>query len=378
MAAAKGISKSEENEKILKERLKSHDAAGVYLFSGDELYMMDYYATELCKCAGSAIDIDYFRGKFRFDDFSDAFTTVSVHEAMEFEPDSMSMFSDDVQDAKKKPKTDMKIIKLDEPNFSEWSEADGETFLGLLKGIGDKTAVIVFAPEKEPSTSKTHADIMKGIKKIALCIEFSHMQEGNPALIKWLGRTLAKCGVEADTEVLRYMISSVGCDMCTLKNEAEKLGIYLSSKGKTRLTREAVDFICIKNAENTNFALPNAIQDGNFTLAARELHIFEEKNTHPLIVFGMVASAVNNIIRISHCRKKRMSSAEISKKLGAHPYVVQKTVTALSKRFPGKKEDEFCKYASKRILECDRQLKGSPTDNYQLLGFLLFDLCTYR
>ena len=378
VAAAKGNAKSAENEKILKERLKSHDTAGVYCFSGDELYMMDYYATELSKSAGSLIDVDYFRGKFSFGDFSDAFTTVSVHEAMEFDLDSMSMFGDEDDGAKKKPKSDMKVIKLDEPNFSEWSESDADAFLDMLKNVGRKTVVIVFAPEKEASQSKTHTEIMKGIKKAALCVELCHMQPDDAALVKWLGRTLAKCGVETDTESVRYMINTVGCDMCTLKNEAEKLGIYLASKGKKRLTREAVDFICIKNTDTINFALPNAIQEGNFTMAARELHVFEEKNTPSLIVFGIVASALGNMVKVSYCRKKRMNNAEIASKTGLHPYVVQKTVSALTGRFPGRKEDAFCKFASKRVLDCDRQMKGSPVDNYQLLWFLLFDLCTYR
>lgn len=360
-------------EKELKERIKSGDTAGIYTFSGEEVFLIDYYADRLCKAAGSIIDIDYFRGKMSFAEFTDSYCTVAVHEAMDAE-NTMSMFS---ESPSQKSKSRMKIIKLDNPVFSDWDEDDADQFLQLTKNLGAGKILIVFLSEKSESGSEAHNRVMKLIKKNALNLTFNHLEPTDPTLLKWLGKFFAKENILADTDVLRYMTAEVGSDMCTLKNEAEKLCIYLTSHGKTVLKNTDVDFICIKNQSITDFAFQNALMDGSFPIAARELKIYEAKKEVPLIIFGMISASINNFCRISHCKRKGLLGEEIAKKTGIHPFVVKKYLAALSKRFPGKKESSFCKYASKRVLECDKLLKGSSLDPYQILWFLVFDLCTY-
>ncbi len=361
------------SEKTLKERIKSGETAGIYTFSGEEIFLIDYYATQLCKAAGSVIDIDYFRGKLKFGEFTDSFCTVAVHEALDAE-NTMSMFG---EEEPVKSKSHMKIIKLDNPNFAEWDDDEAESFDDLTDSIGAGKILIVFLSEKSASESKAHDKVMKILKKKALNLTFNHLEASDPTLAKWLGKFFAKESIEADVDTLKYMINRVGSDMCTLKNEAEKLCIYLSKQSKKRLSQADVNFICIRNHELTDFAFSNALMDGSFSIAARELKIYEQKHEVPLVVFGLICSAVNNLCRVSHCKRKGLLGEEIASKTGLHPFVVKKHLAALSRRFPGKKEAAFCKYASKRCLDCDKLLKGSAIDNYQLLWFLVFDLCTY-
>lgn len=364
--------KNAENLKTLKDRIKSGDTSGVYIFSGNELYMMDHYSHELSRSSDCELDTSYFTGRISFAEFCDCYNAVPMAEA--FELDSVSMFGDSPAKAVKK-----KILKLDNPSFSDFSDAEASEFCEMLSDTGRMDIVIIYRPESSDNDreSKVQKSIMKKLAESALEVEFMHLPRQSAQLLKWIGKHFDKGGISYASSTLSSLTDQVGNDMYTLEHECEKLSAYVKSVGRTKLNPEDIALVCVKNAESIDFALSNAILSGSFKDAVREIRLAEQNKVPALILFGSIAAAVNTFCMVSAQKRKGKLPPDIAKATGIHSFVVSKNCEAIRERFYGKRELDFCRFASQKCMECDRTLKSFSGNDYRAIEMLMFELCKF-
>lgn len=356
------------NLHILKDKIKSGNFSGAYLFYGDEEYTKNHYASLLTKSACSNLNIStFYKSEFNLPDFLSACETSAV--------ESLDMFSsfekdENVTDDKE---ASYRVIKLYSPDLSALSKSDCDYLFDFLQNLPEKTIVIFWLYAQEESV------ILKGAYKklcdIALTVNFKREKNSSNILITWILRHFSKEKLNVERHVAVHLCQVVGNSMTDLKNEIDKLIEYLRFENRDTLEIADVDFICIKSTEAQIFDISNGALSGNFQKAVRALNVLRDKREKPILILGTICKAVNDLCLTDSYTKKGLTIQAISKKCALAEFAVKNCASVLTLRnrdFKG--ENSFCTVCSNLCIEYDKKMKSSRTDGYELLLELIFKL----
>ena len=355
------------NLNILKDRIKSKDVGGCYVFYGDEEYTKNHYCKLITEASGEKLNTTSFYGSdFTLPDFLSACETSAV--------ESLDMFSMlDDEDGDDSEGTLFRVIKLYSPDTSELSKKDEEYLIDFLKNLPEKTIVIFwFYAGEEDAAFK---GIYKKISEFALTVNFRREKVGSSILITWILRHFSKAKINVDRYIAVHLCETVGNSMTELKNEIDKLIDYLRFENRDTLQKADVDFICIKSKDAQIFDISNGALSGNFIKAAKALDVLKEKREKAVLVLGTVSKAVSDLCLIDNCTKRGMTVPVISKECVISEFIVKNYTSILNSRARDfKNNDSFPKVASRLCIEYDKKIKSSRTDSYELLLELIFKL----
>ncbi len=344
---------SEEAQAELKRRLKDGDTEGVYIFTGDEEYMKRYYFTELCRAAGDSVNITTLRGEMDFGKLCDELCAVPMQE--------FSLFGDSDTDSSKK-----RVIKLDSPDFSKLSDREMSELYEMLSDVGKLSVVVIYFSNIEPAKGKSNTDIIKKLSENALVCDFARAQQGDASLLRWIKKHFDKEKILVTPEDVRYLSECVGTDMCLLSFEIEKLTAYLLHAGRQNLTREDIDYICIKNTEAITFDVTNAITARDFDAAITALSKLRAVKTEPLLIFGAITKTAGDISIVSSLVREGKNPSGIANESGLRDFVVRKYLNLL-REVP----KDYARNFARLCLAADEKLKRGA-DGYLVLENLLF------
>lgn len=354
------------NLNILKEKIKSKDVGGCYIFYGDEEYTKNHYCKLITEASGEKLNITSFYGAdFNLPDFLSACETSAVESL-----DMFSMLDEENDDTEGSL---FRVIKLYSPDTSELSKKDEEYLIDFLKNLPKKTIVIFwFYAGDEESALK---GIYKKISEFALTINFRREKVGSSILITWILRHFAKAKINIDRYIAVHLCQTVGNSMTELKNEIDKLIDYLRFENRDTIEKADVDYICIKSKDAQVFDISNGALSGDFIKAAKALDVLKEKREKDVFILGTISKAVSDLCIVDNCTKRGMTIPVISKEYVIPEFVVRNDVAILNSRahdFKG--NNSFPKTASRLCIEYDKKIKSSRTDGYELLLELIFKL----
>ena len=354
------------NLQLLKERIKTSDTSGCYVFYGDEEYTKNHYARLLLEQAGNSLNTTTFYGaEFNLVDFISACETSAV--------ESFDMFSMMDEEESEDDNSSFRVIKLYSPDLNSLSKKDADYLVEFLSDLPEKTIVIFwFYAGNEDAATK---GIYKKLDEHALFVNFRREPVGSSVLITWILRHFAKEKLNVDRYVAVHLCQTVGNSMTDLKNEIDKLIDYLKFEKRDTLETADVDFICIKSTSAQIFNISSGALEGNFIKAARALNVLRDKRESPLLILGTISKAVNDLCVIDSYIRKGVAVPMISKESGIMEFIVKNYSVILTKRnrdFKG--QGIFPLECSKLCLEYDKKLKSSRTDGYELLIELIFKL----
>ena len=356
------------NLNVLKDRIKSKDVGGCYIFYGDEEYTKNHYCKLITEASGEKLNTTSFYGSdFTLPDFLSACETSAV--------ESLDMFSMMDEESDNSEGSLFRVIKLYSPDLSDMSKKDEDYLIGFLKDLPEKTIVVFwFYSGEEEAALK---GIYKRISEFALTVNFRREKVGSSILITWILRHFAKAKINVDRYVAVHLCQTVGNSMTDLKNEIDKLIDYLNFENRDTLEKADVDFICIKSKDAQIFDISNGALSGNFIKAAKALDVLKDRREKPVIILGTVSKAVSDLCLIDSCMKQGMTIPVISKQYAISEFIVKNYAAALNSRardFSG--NNSFAKTASKLCIEYDKKIKSSRTDSYELILELIFKLST--
>ena len=354
------------NIKTLKERISGKQTEGCYIFYGDEEYTKNHYTRLLLEQAGSSLNVNsFYEDDFTVEDFIAACETSAV--------ESFDMFSLDT-DENDDEDGSMRVIKLYNPALSSLSKKDTDYLLDFLTNLPENTIVIFwFYMGNEDVIFKN--SFYKKLCETALVVNFKREEIGSSNLISWILRHFSKAKLNVDRYVAVHLCQTVGNSMTDLKNEIDKLIDFLRFEGRDTLSKEDVDFICIKSTSAQIFDISSGALSGNFVKSARALGVLRDKHESPLLILGTISKAVNDLCVTDFCINKGMSIAAISKETGIAEFIVKNNSALLTTRNRDFKSGEsFSGICSRLCLEYDKKIKSSRTDGYELLLELIFKL----
>lgn len=346
---------TEKNEKLpgyeeLHRQVQSGSVGNVYIFQGEETYLMQQAVAEL-----QALLVPPGFEEFNYHRLSGKGLTVQeVTEAVE----AMPMMAEHTFVTV----TDMDIFKLDEPQ---------RTALTALLGDFPEYCTLVFLYRQIPYKKDAR------LKKLASALaehaqEIEFAQQGQQKLFRWVRRRFAAMDKEIDDNAVEHLLFTCGSLMDGLVPEIAKIGAY--ARGK-RVTVADIDAVADPVLDAEVFQMTDAVAAGKYDRAAELLVELLRMQEEPI----RILAALGKMLRQLYTARLAID--------GGKDRVWLKDLWRMKSDYPARKlldsarnvGRDWCREAVKRCQVLDRRMKSERNmDSEGELKLLLMELAGAR
>jgi len=297
----------------------------------------------------SGLNLKYFDfKKDRFEDFRDAFK-------------SFPMFKE------------KKLMVL--KNVFSNSKIEND-FLKFLKELS-KSKEIILIYEEEVDEKKS---LFKHLKKENKSQKFE-LLEGN-SLKNWVKKEFQKYSAQITSEALDLLLNFVGNDLWQMEDEIKKLVNYKgksvsapATAGEGEIKRKDIELLVKPKIETDIFKTIDAIAAKNKRKALFLLKEHLEKGDSPAYLLAMINFQFRNLLMVKSYLAERefypsyANRRILARKLGMHPFVVEKTL------FQARKfQLEELKKIYQKIFQVDLGIKTGKVDPETALDLLIAEI----
>lgn len=299
----------------LKTRIKSGELSGVYIFGGEENYLVKYYLKLLSDAASG----------------DEAF---SVFNSVTFEGAEVDF--EELYEAVKSPPmmADYKMIVWKRADFSAMKEKSLEALEGLCALVAEHPwAVVAFSAADEGidfGTPKKPSSFVKRFSPRIGILRFDKSTENQ--LYAWLKKHFDVSGVAVSLDTLKALVFRSGRSMDVLANEVEKLSALALARGLSEVTVREVEEVATSSPECDTFAFSTAILERNKTLMFDALLDMKNKRIDPTVIMGMMARTYNELLTVALLLEDGVGMNDIEATLKINPYRL-KHIAAAAKRY---------------------------------------------
>lgn len=227
--------------------------------------------------------------------------------------------------------------------------------------------VILCNTEKYDKRTAEYKNLEMFVKNNGLSVTLDTPPEKD--LVKWVISRFQKQKTEIDYGTAEYFTSCVGPDMYLLKNEADKLISYKSGKGK--ITAEDVDLLTTKSFDAKSYELTNAIFAKDYDGAYEICRKLFAMNTYPLIVLYTIENAVASLVKTKILLGENRSEREIAQIMKIKEYPAKKNCET-ARRISEKNLSEMLS----ACVEADIASKSSAISTEDLIYKLIAECIT--
>lgn len=298
-----------------KTNLKNGNISGVYLFAGEEDYLVRYYLRALRE--GIAGD--------------EAF---AIFNNPVFDGEEVD-FAAIVEAVKAPPMmNDYKLIEWRHADFTGLKESQLESLEELISVCEEHPySVVAFTADEggvDFGTPKKPSAFIKRFDKSISILRFEKSTENQ--LYAWLKKHFDSQGVTVGLDTVKALVFRSGRSMDVLVGEVDKLCALALSRGKRAVTPEDVNEVASSTPECDTFALSNAILDRSKPRAYLALEEMKSRRVDYTMIMGMIARTFDDLAAVSHLLDEGLGAAEIEDVLGMNKYKLKMYISA-AKRY---------------------------------------------
>ncbi len=299
---------------LFKSNLKNDKISGIYLFCGEEDYLVRYYLKTL-------------RDKIAGDE------AFAVFNNPIFDGDEVDYHA--IIEAVKAPPmmNDYKLIEWRHADFSKMKEAELESMEELISVCEEHPySVVAFTADGDGvdfGTAKKPSAFIKRFDKQISILRFDKSTENQ--LYAWLKKHFDAQGVSVDLETVRTLVFRSGRSMDVLVGEVDKLCAMVKARGKATVSPEDVNEVASSTPECDTYALSNAIIDRSRRGAYLALEEMKLRRVEPTIIMGMVARTFDDLTAIAHLLDEGLGVGEIKDILNMNEYKLKKYIPSAKK-----------------------------------------------
>lgn len=285
----------------------------VYLFYGDEKYLMEQYLQNVVDAyvekGQEDFNLHYFDG--------DQATVAEIIDACE----TLPFFA-----------SHKVVIVKNTPYFrskkNDLTDASSERLLNYLTEPSNETYLFFMVNESIDKRKK----ITKAVETKGRIVEFGKL-EGN-IFGRWVHKKIKKQGVDLDHQALNHLVSRLaylGKDHHKSLLEVEnELQILCSSVYNKKIIEiEDVDALIKKPLESDMFKMVDAVGNKNASEGIRMMHDLLASGEAIQGIFHMICRQFRLLKKIQMLVKEGYPQQTIAKTLGLHPYVVKLIVNQI-------------------------------------------------
>lgn len=290
----------------LKNKIKSSDVAGAYIFAGEEDYLKKYYLEQLSRIACPDETFSVFN-KTYFD--GEEIDFASLEEAVKAPP----MMSD------------IKIVAWKYADLDALTENERIRLEALAETVMEYsyTVLVLLTAENgfDAGTSKRPSKLATRLGKKFNLLNFEKSSDSQ--LIAWLKRHFDAQGIGATPHTLSSLIFRSGHAMQTLIEEVNKLCAYANANGKDNINEEDVALVASPTLECDAFALSGAITDKSRERAYLAIQDLKARRVDANAALAMLGRAFSELITVSMLLDEGMGASDIESTLKWNPYKIK-------------------------------------------------------
>ena len=245
----------------MKSDIKNNQLRPMYVFYGEERYLLHYYRAELRKktVAGPTEEFNYHC-------FTDENWNV---DALEDAVDAIPMMNE------------RSLVEIIDINLfdKQLPDSDRQKLAELFSEIPDYCTVILVYDAIPWKPDKRMKRLWEAVSGASIEVEFEIQPERQ--LIPWILRHLAPYGKTMSTDLCRYLILQTGGYMTSLSAEIEKLCTY---SDQPTLTKNDIDAVVIPVLDAEIFQISDAIRQRDYELAVRKLRSLLQQDIEPILI----------------------------------------------------------------------------------------------
>lgn len=332
------------NLQELKTQLKSKDLGRLYIFHGEEVFLLHHYLEQMKK------------------QLLDALTESFNFHRMNSETFDLQTFADAVENLPMMAEHTM--VQVDEVDLFKLGESDRNKMAEILADIPDYCTV-VFTYETTPwKPDKRLKKLWEAIDGAGLIVEFAKQDQKD--LAAWVTRHFMARDKRISTDLCLYLIDITGGTMTALSGEIDKICAY---SGANEIRKTDIDAVTEPVLDAVVFQMTDMLSAGRFDQALVKLQQLLKMQQEPLAILGAVG---NHFRRVSAARTlldNGKNASDLQRLCGIPDYPARKTMEAARRFTP-----EFCRRAAELVLETDYKIKTSYDDPERLLELLLLQL----
>ena len=335
---------STDNLQILKTAIRNKRLDRLYIFHGEEVFLLHYYFDKI--------------KKMLTDDLTESFNFHRMNQ----ENFDLQSFVDSVEAFPMMAEST--LVHVDEVDLFKLPEADRNKIAEVIADIPDWCTVIFTYETVAWKPDKRLKKFWGAIDENALVVEFA--KQGQRELISWVSRHFAARGKRISNDLCAYLIDITGGTMTALAGEISKISAY---SGADEIKKSDIDAVTEPVLDAVVFQMTDMLGQGKYADALLTLQKLLKMQQEPLGILGAIG---NHFRRISAARTlldNGRSASELAKLCGIADYAARKSMDA-ARRF----RPEFCRKAAQLVIETDYAIKTSLDEPERLLELLILQL----
>ena len=328
----------------LKSAIRSGTPANLYIFHGEEVFLLHHYFEQLRKLL-----LDDLTESFNFHKLSsETFDIQSFADSVE----AMPMMAERT------------LVQVDEVDIFKLPEADRTKIAEILSDIPDYCTV-VFTYETVPwKPDKRLKKLWDAIDGHATIVEFA--KQGQRELIAWVSRHFLAREKRISNDLCAYLIDITGGTMTALAGEISKIASF---SGANEIVKADIDAVTEPVLDAVVFQMTDMMGEVKYGQALQKLQQLLKMQQEPLGILGAIGGHFRRIATARTLLDHGKNASDLAKLYGISDYPARKTMDA-ARRF----RPEFCARAAELVLETDYRMKTSFDEPERLLELLILQL----
>lgn len=328
----------------LKSAIRSGTPANLYIFHGEEVFLLHHYFEQLRKLL-----LDDLTESFNFHKLSsETFDIQSFADSVE----AMPMMAEHT------------LVQVDEVDIFKLPEADRTKIAEILSDIPDYCTVVFTYETVLWKPDKRLKKLWDAIDGHATIVEFA--KQGQRELIAWVSRHFLARGKRISNDLCAYLIDITGGTMTALAGEISKIASF---SGADEIVKADIDAVTEPVLDAVVFQMTDMMGEGKYGQALQKLQQLLKMQQEPLGILGAIGGHFRRIATARTLLDHGKNSSDLAKLYGISDYPARKTMDA-ARRF----RPEFCARAAELVLETDYRMKTSFDEPERLLELLILQL----
>ena len=338
--------KQDANEalQLLKAALKEKRAERLYIFHGEEVFLLNHYLQQIKKLL-----IEELTESFNFHRLNN-------------ENFDIQTFSDAVENLPMMAESTM--VQVDDIDLFKLGEADRNKVAEVLSDIPDYCTVVFTYETVSWKPDKRQKKLWAALEENAQIVEFPKQDQRD--LIAWIGRHFLANKKRISADLCCYLIEITGGTMTALRSEISKICAY---SGAEEICRADIDAVVEPVMDAVVFQMTDMLGQGRYAQALLKLQQLLKMQQEPIGILGAIGGHFRRLGAAKTLLDNGKTSSDLMKLYGLADYPARKTMSAA-----GRFSANFYKKAAELVMESDVQMKTSFDDATRILEVLILRL----
>jgi DNA polymerase-3 subunit delta len=328
----------------LKTALKEKRTENLYIFHGEEMFLLHHYLGQLKKQLVDELTESFNYHKLTKENF-DIRVLADAVESLPMMAEHTFVWVDDID-----------IFKLPEADRTKLSE--------ILCDIPEYCTVVFTFETVTWKPDKRIKKLWDAICQNGFVVEFP--KQGQRELITWITRHFAANQKSISPDLCAYLIELTGGTMTALAGEISKICAYSNAQ---IIVKSDIDAVTEPVLDAVVFQMTDMLSQGKYGPALQKLQQLLKMQQEPLGILGAIGGHFRRLGTAKTLQDNGKGAADMMRLHNVKDYQAQKLMRT-ARNFSAR----FYAVTAELILETDRQMKTSYDEPERLLEMLILRL----